>query len=106
MEDFFKFKKMITPVIIQIVFIIGTILLIVFGISMINEGSNMRRGGESVVLTGWMLILLGPVILRIYCEVLIVVFAINDTLTDVKNILKGKKNNENKSLLDDDAPFE
>jgi len=105
MEDFIKFKKMITPVIIQIIFILGTIILIVVGINMINEGSNMRRGGESVVLTGWMFILLGPILLRIYCEVLIVVFSINDTLTDVKNLLKGKAKSENQSL-GDDLPFE
>ena len=82
-NDFIKFKKMITPVIIQILFWIGIVGSVIFGI--ITYGGGM-------VFMGILIILLGPLVVRIYCELLIVVFSINDTLTDVKNILKNKQN--------------
>ena len=84
MEDFLKFKKMITPVIIQVLFWIGVAVSVIMGLGMIISG----RGG--VAFAGLLYIILGPIITRIYCEILIIIFSINDTLTDMKNLLKDK----------------
>ena len=88
MEDFLKFKKMITPVIIQIVFWIGVVVSVVMGLISIVGGANASRGGGAMVLAGILWIFLGPIVVRIYCEILIVIFSINDTLTETKNLLK------------------
>ena len=90
MEDFLKFKKMIVPVIIQILFWIGTVIAIVWGLISIVGGANAPYGGGRMVFNGVLWILLGPLIVRIYCELVIVLFSINNTLTDIKNLLKNK----------------
>ncbi|MFA5689491.1 MAG: DUF4282 domain-containing protein [Kiritimatiellales bacterium] len=78
-EDFFNFKKMITPVIIKILFWIGIAIAVLSGLIMLFSGA---------ILQGLMCIILGPIFVRVYCELLIVVFSINDTLTEIKNQLK------------------
>lgn len=90
MEDFLKFKKMVTPIIIQILFWIGVVGSIIVGLISIVGGANARYGGGGMVIAGLMWILLGPIVTRVYCELLIVIFSINDTLTEVKNLLKNK----------------
>ncbi len=43
-----------------------------------------------MVFVGLMWTLIGPIAARIYCELLIVIFSINDTLTEIKNLLINK----------------
>jgi len=88
MEDFLKFKKMVTPIIIQILFWIGVFVSIIMGIILIVGGANARYGGGMMVFMGLGTMLIGPILVRIYCELLIVIFSINDTLTETKNLLK------------------
>jgi len=80
MKDFLAFKKMITPIFIQIIFFIGVIACIVGGIA---------SWGDSPI-KGILIILIGPIAVRIYCEIIIVIFSINDTLTQTRNLLQDK----------------
>ena len=91
MEDFFTFKKMITPVIIQILFWIGVGLCVILGLISIVSGASSAFGGGPAVLTGLVMLLVGPFIVRIYCELLIVIFSINDNLKEVKDIISKEK---------------
>ena len=79
MEDFLKFKKMITPIIIQLIFYIGAGACVIFGLI----GYSNYDGAPALLL-----VFGGPLAVRLFCELLIVVFTINDTLTDIKNQLK------------------
>lgn len=81
---------MVTPVIIQILFWIGVVVSVIGGLISIVRGAGASYGGGGMVLVGLLWIFLGPIIVRIYCELLIVIFSINDTLTDIKNQLKAK----------------
>jgi hypothetical protein len=38
-----------------------------------------------------LLIIFGPLVVRLYCEILIVFFRINETLTEIKHALEGRK---------------
>lgn len=91
MEDFLRFKKMLTPVFIQILFWIGLAVTTVFGLVMIIQGATSHYGGGSTVIFGLVWLILGPIIVRVNCEILIVIFSINDTLTDIRNSLKQKQ---------------
>ncbi len=84
MSDFMQFKKMLTPVIIQILFWLGSILSVLVGLGLLIFGLEEEK------LLGLILILLGPIVVRIYGELLIVVFTINDTLTEIHRSLKEK----------------
>jgi uncharacterized membrane protein YagU involved in acid resistance len=89
MSDFWAFRKMVTPVIIQILFWVGVIGCIIGGLIMIGVG--VKFPGEQGVLKGVLLIILGPLAVRLYCEILIVFFRINETLTEIKHVLERRR---------------
>ena len=89
--DFWAFRKMVAPILIKILFWVGVVGCLVCGISLISEGANAYRGGEARIGGGFLFILLGPFAVRLVCEYLIVIFVINETLTDIKNILKSNQ---------------
>jgi hypothetical protein len=78
MGDFFSFRRMITPVIIQTLFWIFTAIAVIGGLAL------LFRGGSGTLL-GLIWIVVGPLIARVYCEILIVIFRINETLTDIRS---------------------
>ena len=85
MKEFLSFRRMITPSIIQIIFWIGVVVSIIAGLVGIGAGFAGGSGnGGALVLNGLLTLLIGPIIVRIYCELLIVIFRINDTLTDIR----------------------
>ena len=49
---FFKFDKMITPVIIKIIFTIGIITMVLVGLAMIVKGLGAQFGGGLQVFIG------------------------------------------------------
>jgi hypothetical protein len=65
---------MVTPVIIQVLFWLGVAVSVVAGLLEIGESP----------LGGLLLIVLGPLVVRLYCELLIVVFRIHDLLRAVE----------------------
>jgi hypothetical protein len=85
MNDFLSFRKMITPIVIQVVFWIGVVLCVIGGLVGIIAGAVSHDGGGQQVLAGLITLLLGPLFVRIYCEVLMVFFKMNDSLTEIRN---------------------
>ena len=90
MEDFLKFRKMITPAIIQILFWIGVVLCIIGGLY-VMVASVFGSGNIMTFFGGLLFLVIGPVGVRIYCELLILFFRMNETLTEIKNGLASKK---------------
>ena len=93
MNDFLSFRKMITPVIIKIIFWIGVAASVIFGIVMIvfgAQGMMYGYGGAGTVWLGIGYIFLGPILVRVYCEILIIFFRMNETLTEIKNSVERK----------------
>lgn len=88
MNDFLSFRTMITPVIIQIIFWVGVALCIIFGLAAILVGSRYGNGGP---VWGILVLIFGPVLVRIYCEILIIFFRINETLTEIKHTLEERR---------------
>ena len=86
MEDFLMFRRMITPIFIHIFFWIGVAVCVLLGLIAIVAGaaSGGREGGGAVVLGGLFWLFVGPILVRIYCEVLIIFFRIYDTLKDIR----------------------
>jgi hypothetical protein len=78
MGDFLRFETMITPVVIQMVFWIAALVAVIIGIV------TMAQGGLSV-LVGLLILILGVLGARIYCEILIVFFRINDHLRGIQH---------------------
>ncbi|QAA77375.1 MAG: hypothetical protein BIP78_1611 [Candidatus Bipolaricaulis sibiricus] len=87
MQDYLSFRKMITPVAIQVIFWVGIVACVIVGLVSIVSGASATYGGGTTVLTGILVILLGPLGVRIWCELLIVVFRILDTLGEIRDRL-------------------
>ena len=83
MLDFIMFRKMITPIIIQIICYILMAVMAILGLSIIVAGDMIPGGGG--VGMGLLVLILGPLIIRIYAELIIILFRINETLTEIKN---------------------
>lgn len=82
MKDFFSFRRMLTPFIIQILFWLMVILSLVLAIISFVKLQ---------ILLGFSTLILGPILARIACEILIVFFRINTSLTDIRNYLLNKE---------------
>lgn len=80
MKDFFTFKRMLTPVLIQVGMVLGMLVLVLTGFYGIFYQHDILRGGIIIVL--------GPIAMRLIAEFLIVFFRLNETMTDIYNTLQ------------------
>lgn len=86
MGKFLKFEKMITPVFIQIIFWVGVLASIIGGIAQIGFSFFAESGKFLMILSGLATMFIGPIIIRIYCEMLIVVFKMQSALIDIRDL--------------------
>lgn len=103
-KNFFSFERMITPVIIKILFYIGLVASLVGGIIFFSSTAfaGIRFKGFNQILWGFfvgglggiLIVFLGALASRIYAELLILVFRINESLTDIKVLLQEKSSEE------------
>jgi hypothetical protein len=80
LTDFLTFRLMLTPVLIQIVFWLGTLGCIGMGVIM-ALGFQGHVTATSVAL-GAATALFGPLVLRVYCEIALILFRIHDELKE------------------------
>lgn len=85
MKDFFEFKKLITPAVIKVIFMLGVVLSFFMGTLDIKAGVNaIDFGGSALIFAGILKIFFGPIVVRVWCEIIVVLFKINDSLTEIK----------------------
>jgi len=90
MEEYLSFKKMITPVIVKILFWIGVVVVVVSGLVFFFGGKWMVGSVLVGMFMGIIMIPLGILLLRLYAEVIIIIFMINDHLSEIrKNTARG-----------------
>lgn len=91
MKDFLSFKKMITPVFVQIFFWVGVLAIIVVGVLIIANGtsSGHSRYGYGGVPSwvGFVYLILGPIFWRVACESMILLFQIFESLHKIEQKL-------------------
>ena len=84
MEDFLTFRRMITPIIVQGAFLVSIILCIGFGI-------YVMWGGGFRILFGLLLMIFGPFVVRIWCEVVLLLFRMNRNLIEIRRKLPAQQ---------------
>ncbi|MAX25433.1 MAG: hypothetical protein CMJ19_13110 [Phycisphaeraceae bacterium] len=89
MDDWLTFRKMITPFFVQFIFWIGVLACVLTGAVQLFNGIKYYDGYMPIVFA-LLFLLAGPVVVRLYCEMIVVIFSINSTLTDILKQLKGK----------------
>lgn len=85
-NDYLAFRRMMTPILIQIIFWIGAVFSSMAGMFLMV--SSIRANNTGGVLLGFFTLLLGPLGVRIFCELLMVLFRMQETLTEIRNHLK------------------
>jgi hypothetical protein len=95
MMDFLSFRRMLIPYLVQIVFWCGTALCVFAGVMIwAGRATTPTFGGmrvEGRFLGGLVILLGGPLVLRLWCEVAVVFFRMNETLTEMSGGRGGKK---------------
>ncbi len=96
MWDFLSFRRMLIPYLVQILFWCGTAFCIFNGVMvMMGKATSFIpwRGVQpgNRVLEGAIILLGGPIVLRLLCENFVVIFRINETLTEMSGSRGGKK---------------
>ena len=96
MKKILDFDVMITPLIIKVLFWIGIAASVIIGLITIVEGFSAYYGGGGIILSGLLIIVLGPIGVRIYCELLIIMFKMFDTMKGIQRSL------DNQSKVEED----
>ncbi len=85
-QDWLNFNKMITPIIIKILFWIGVAGSVIFGLFLIFL--SFTGGGFQSFLMGLIVMIFGPIFTRVYFEILYVIFGIFDELKQINRKTK------------------
>jgi hypothetical protein len=80
MGDYLAFRRMITPAFIQVIFWVAVVGIVIGGVVTISHG---RTG------SGLALIVFGPLGVRIYAEILMVIFRIHDNVFAIRSAKVG-----------------
>jgi len=98
-SEFIFFKKFITPAFITIIYLLGALFITIASIVLIGAGASVGSsygvdGGGMAVLWGFLMLILGNIMWRIWCEYLIVQFRMYDALVSIDHKLTpvGAKN--------------
>ena len=83
MKDFFAFKVNVFPIIVKIIFALGTVGCFLGGLFTVFNGIEGKQGG--IVLLGIVISLLGPIILHIGFELILLFFSMLDMLREIRN---------------------
>lgn len=84
MGGYWSFDKMITPIFIKIAFWLGVIGSLIGGVGMMISGLLAEQLGFIQIVGGLFILLVGPLIVRIYCELLIILFKIHQSINEIK----------------------
>ena len=82
--DIFAFRRMITPWLVQLVFWLGCAFTVFAGVYVWNETKSENGAMAALMLFS---IPVNIVVWRVFCELVILLFRMNETLTDMKNLL-------------------
>jgi len=83
MGDYLKFDRMITPILIQVIFWVLVAVFVVIGLYLMFGGDT---GTQRLIGLGYFV--LGPIFVRVICENVIILFQINDKLHDIRENTK------------------
>ena len=77
--DYLTFRRMLVPILIQVIFWIGFVAIIWYAIDQIKYVKDTR-----MIVVGALLTLGALLVWRVLCELNIIFFRMNETLTDIR----------------------
>jgi len=99
--DLLFFRRLIAPTMIQILFWVGVASSLISGLITMLMGliALFQQGavGLVMILVGLLSIPIGILLVRLWCEVMILFFRMNETLMDIKETLERTQKKEKES---------
>lgn len=86
MGRIFNFDKMITPIFITLFFWMGIVAAMVGGFILIGFGMISDRGNMIHIIGGVISLFIGPLLIRVYSEMLMVVFKMQESLIQIRDL--------------------
>lgn len=83
LKELLLFNKMITGEIIKVLFWIATAFVVLSGI--FTFFVSLVTGEFAAAFGGLVIIIVGPIIVRVYCEVIIIFFKIYEVLREIRD---------------------
>lgn len=86
MNEFLSFRKMITPLIIQVIFWVGVVAHAIWGLVILIM-LTAQKGVLGFILgliAGFVVFVVGVLLVRIWCELIILLFKIYDELKAIR----------------------
>ena len=90
--DLLMFRRMVAPWVIMVLFWLGVAGAVLIGLIILVMGMLGKGIGMAEALVGLISIPINILLVRLYCELMIVIFRMNETLTDIKNSLERPRN--------------
>jgi len=93
MIDFLSFRWLVTPAVIRVAYVLGTIAFTVWGLRTLKDAVEVAQGlggdgwAQDTLLWGLAILVLGNLLWRILCELLVVFFNIEEHLAAVREDL-------------------
>ncbi|MFK2827105.1 DUF4282 domain-containing protein [Bacillus sp. B190/17] len=94
MDRFLSFDKMVTPTIIKIIFWVGVVMSVLSGIGTIAAGISSPYGSGLGVIMGLLTLVIGPLLVRVYCELLIIFFKMHESLKRIETQLSSQQQSQ------------
>ncbi|GHU12516.1 hypothetical protein AGMMS50225_20570 [Betaproteobacteria bacterium] len=83
LKSLLSFDTLVTPKIITVIYYLGLAFALIIGLVMLVAG--LFGGLLTIFLMGLAIIVFGTLGVRVYCELLILFFQINEALQDIRN---------------------
>lgn len=80
MKEILTFKRYVTPMAIQILFWIGVAVTVILGVTLIASS----RGAAIFVIRGLVWMFVGPIVTRVVCELLMVLFTMQERIDEIR----------------------
>ena len=76
MKDFFLFRRMLSPIVIPLLFWALLVLIVIGGVKELFIPWHVWKGIQVLIL--------GPLLARVLCELLLILFRIDESLNHIK----------------------
>jgi len=84
LDEFLSFRKFISPIVIKILYLIGVVAIVLFGLYLFFMSFNLLRLSFGAFLIQFfgsiLLIIFGNLSWRVGCEMMLLMFSMNDEL--------------------------
>lgn len=86
-KDLLRFDVMVFPKVATVLYLLLVAIAVLFGFATVIRGMSMPWGGGTMIVSGLLLIVIGPFFIRLWFEALLVFFKVYDRLRDINNKL-------------------